>query len=172
MQDRLGKEHVVQNPLFEDGGWADRHSAKMLSVLRIVTALLFLSHGLSKIFGIPMSSASFPSPWTLLWIAGMLELIGGALLLIGLLSRPVAFLLAGEMAVAYWLVHAPDNFWPVLNGGEAAILFCFIFLYVAMRGPGPWSVDALLGRKRAAEGPDSYYEGLHRGEVRQTEAAE
>lgn len=160
----------MQNPLFEDGGWADRQSAKMLSLLRIVTALLFLSHGMSKIFGIPMSSASFPAPWTLLWIAGMLELIGGALLLIGLLSRPVTFLLAGEMAVAYWMVHAPQGFWPVLNGGEAAILFCFIFLYVMMRGPGPWSVDAMLSRRRAADGPDSYYDGLRRGEVR--EAAE
>jgi putative oxidoreductase len=156
----------MQNPLFEQGGWAERHARQMLSVLRIVTALLFLSHGLSKIVGIPMSSASFPSPWTLLWIAGMLELIGGFLLLIGLFSRPVAFLLAGEMAVAYWLVHAPDDFWPVLNGGESAILFCFIFLYLTMRGPGPWSIDCWMLGKRAAVGPDSYYEGMRRGEVR------
>lgn len=161
----------MRNPLFEEGGWADRHSSRMLSVLRIVTALLFLSHGMSKILGIPMSSASFPQPWTLLWVAGMLELIGGALLLIGLLSRPVAFLLAGEMAVAYWLVHAPDNFWPVLNNGEAAILFCFIFLYVFFRGPGPWSVDCWLAQRRAQEGPDSYYEGRHAGNVPR-EAAE
>ena len=162
----------MQNPLFEQGGWADRHSAQMLSVLRIVTALLFLSHGMSKILGIPMSSASFPQPWTLLWVAGMLELIGGLLLLIGLLSRPVAFLLAGEMAVAYWMVHAPDNFWPVLNGGEAAILFCFIFLYIMIRGPGPWSVDCMIAQRREADGPDSYYEGVHRGEARRSEAAE
>lgn len=155
----------MENPMFEDGGWADRSAPQMLSLLRIVTALLFLSHGMSKIFGIPMSSASYPQPWTLLWIAGMLELIGGGLLLIGLWSRPVAFLLAGEMAVAYWLVHAPDNFWPVLNGGEAAILFCFIFLYVTVRGPGPWSVDALMRSRRLREGPDSYYEGVHRGSV-------
>lgn len=153
----------MQNPLFETGGWADRHAPQMLSVLRIITALLFLSHGLSKIFGIPMSSASFPSPWTLLWIAGMLELIGGLLLLVGLFSRPVAFLLAGEMAVAYWMVHAPKHFWPVLNGGEAAILFCFVFLYVAIRGPGPWSVDCRLQRRRDREGTDSYYEGVRRG---------
>jgi putative oxidoreductase len=162
---------MVDNPLFEEGGWSDRHAPQMLSVLRIVTALLFLSHGLSKIVGIPMSSASFPTPWTLLWIAGMLELIGGLLLLIGLWSRPVAFVLAGEMAVAYWMVHAPDDFWPVLNNGEAAILFCFIFLYVMVRGPGVWSVDCLMRRRRAAEGPDSYYEGRHAGAVRR-EAAE
>ena len=161
----------MQNPLFEEGGWADRHARKMLSVLRIVTALLFLSHGLSKIVGIPMSSASFPTPWTLLWIAGMLELIGGFLLLIGLWSRPVAFLLAGEMAVAYWMVHAPGNFWPVLNGGESAILFCFVFLYVMMRGPGPWSVDCWLGQRRAAEGPDSYYEGMRQGARSHAETA-
>lgn len=120
----------MENPLFEGGGWADRWRPQFLSLLRIVTALLFLSHGLSKIAGIPMSSASFPQPWTLLWVAGMMELIGGLLLLLGLLSRPVALLLAGEMAVAYWMVHAPQNFWPVLNGGESAILFCFIFLFV------------------------------------------
>lgn len=162
----------MNNPLFEEGGWADRHSSQMLSILRMVTALLFLSHGMSKILGIPMSSASFPQPWTLLWIAGMLELIGGFLLLIGLLSRPVAFLLAGEMAVAYWLVHAPDNFWPVLNGGESAILFCFIFLYVFFRGPGLWSLDCWLRQRRAAEGPDSYYDGIRRGEMQGTEATE
>lgn len=160
----------MQNPLFEEGGWSDRSAPQMLSVLRIVTALLFLSHGMSKILGIPMSSASFPQAWTLLWIAGMLELIGGFLLLIGLWSRPVAFLLAGEMAVAYWMVHAPDNFWPVLNNGEAAILFCFIFLYVMVRGPGVWSVDCWMRRRKAAEGPDSYYEGRHRGEVRESAA--
>lgn len=152
----------MQNPLFEQGGWADRHAPEMLSTLRIVTALLFLSHGMSKIFGIPLSSASFPQPWTLFWIAGMLELIGGLLLLVGLFSRPVAFVLAGEMAIAYWLVHAPDNFWPALNDGEPAILFCFIFLYVLFRGPGPWSGDCWLKRRRDAEGPDSYYEGIRR----------
>ena len=153
----------MENPIFEGGGWADRWRPQFLSILRIVTALLFLSHGLSKIFGIPPSSASFPPPWTLLWIAGMLELIGGTLLLVGLLTRPVALLLAGEMAVAYWLVHAPQNFWPVLNGGEAAILFCFAFLFFVFSGPGPWSVDCWWQQKREAEGPDSYYEGLHRG---------
>lgn len=162
----------MQNPMFEEGGWADQWAPRFLSILRIMTALLFLAHGTSKILGFPMSSASFPPAWSLLWVAGMLELVGGALLLIGLLSRPVAFLLAGEMAVAYWMVHAPDNFWPVLNDGEAAILFCFIFLYVAVRGPGPWSVDAVMKRRRAAEGPDSYYEGVHHSSFRGPEPAE
>ena len=150
----------MQNPLFEEGGWADRHAPQMLSLLRIVSALLFLSHGMSKIFGIPMSSASYPPPWTLLWIAGMLELIGGLLLLLGLFSRPVAFVLAGEMAVAYWMVHAPKNFWPVLNGGEAAVMFCFVFLYIAVRGPGLWSVDCRVQQRRRDNGPDSYWEGV------------
>ncbi|WP_294172204.1 DoxX family protein [uncultured Sphingomonas sp.] len=153
----------MQNPMFEEGGWCDRWSPTFLSVLRIMTALLFLSHGTSKILGVPLSTASFPPPWTQFWVAGMLELIGGTLLLIGLFTRPTAFILAGEMAVAYWLVHAPDNFWPALNRGETAILFCFIFLYTVFAGPGPWSVDAWLRRRRAEEGPDSYYEGLRRG---------
>lgn len=162
----------MQNSTFGEAGWVTRWSPRFLSVLRIMTAALFLSHGMSKILGIPMSSASFPAPWSLFWVAGMLELVGGALLLIGLLSRPVAFLLAGEMAVAYWMVHAPDNFWPVLNRGESAILFCFVFLYISLRGPGPWSVDCFIQRKRAAEGPDSYYEGVHRGVRPGPEAAE
>lgn len=151
----------MTNPLFEEGGWAERWSPQFLSILRIVTALLFLHHGTSKIFGLPESAASFPPAWTQFWVAGVLELIGGTLLLVGLLSRPVAFLLAGEMAIAYWLVHAPKNFFPVLNGGESAILFCFVFLYITVAGPGPWSLDAMLGRKRSAEGPAGYYEGTH-----------
>ena len=160
----------MENPIFERGGWCDRCSSYFLSVLRIVTALLFLSHGTSKLLGFPYSSASFPPPWTQFWMAGMLELIGGTLLLVGLLTRPVAFILAGEMAVAYWLVHAPDNFWPVLNRGEAAILYCFIYLYIVFAGPGPWSVDALIQRRRDLEGPDSYFEGTHRGRAGATPA--
>ena len=151
----------MENPIVDEG-WADRLQPVFLSILRIVTALLFLNHGTSKILGIPPSTASFPPPWTQFWIAGMMELIGGMLLLVGLFSRPVAFLLAGEMAAAYWLIHAPENFYPILNGGEAAILFCFVFLYVVFAGPGPWSVDCWWRDKRTASGPDSYYEGAHR----------
>lgn len=163
----------MQNPMFEDGGWADRWSRHFLSLLRIITALLFLQHGTSKILGFPLSNASFPPPWTQFWMAGMLELIGGALLLIGLLSRPVAFILAGEMAVAYWMIHAHDNFFPALNGGEAAILFCFVFLYIMFAGPGPWSVDWMLQKRRLEEGDNSYYESVHHGAAgRRTEPAE
>lgn len=153
----------MENPIVDEGGLADRYQSQALSVLRIVTALLFLVHGSSKIFGVPMSSASFPEPWTLLWVAGMMELIGGFLLLIGLFSRPTALLLSGEMAVAYWLVHAPEGPFPILNGGEAAVLFCFVFFYIAFAGPGAWSLDQWWWDKKRAAGPEGYYAGLHGG---------
>lgn len=153
----------MENPIVDDGGLADRYTPQALSVLRIVTALLFLVHGSSKILSFPLSSASGPEPWTLLWVAGMMELIGGLLLLVGLFSRPTALLLSGEMAVAYWMVHAPQGPFPILNGGEAAVLFCFNFLYIAFAGPGPWSVDAWWGNKKRAAGPDGYYAGTHGG---------
>ncbi|GJE56120.1 MULTISPECIES: DoxX family protein [Methylobacterium] len=126
--------------------WAPR----MLSILRIVAALLFMAHGTQKILGFPASSMN-PAMFSLPWIAGILELVGGALLVIGLFSRPVAFILSGQMAVAYFLAHAPKSFFPALNGGDAAILFCFVFLYIAAAGPGPLSVDAQMRR-----GTDSY----------------
>ncbi|GEP00898.1 DoxX family protein [Methylobacterium haplocladii] len=126
--------------------WAPR----MLSILRIVAALVFMAHGTQKILGFPASSMN-PAMFSLPWIAGILELVGGALLLIGLFSRPVAFILSGEMAVAYFLAHAPKSFFPSLNGGDAAILFCFVFLYIAAAGPGPLSVDAQMRR-----GTDGY----------------
>ena len=122
-------------------------------MLRIVTALLFLQHGMTKILSWPLSSASDPREWSLLWVAGWLELIGGLLLIVGLFTRPVAFVLAGEMAVAYWMVHAPRGPFPMLNDGEGAILFCFIFLLFVATGPGKWSVDnELLRRHDLAEG--------------------
>ncbi|MCE4224440.1 DoxX family protein [Methylobacterium sp. C25] len=125
--------------------WAPR----MLSILRIVAALVFMAHGTQKILGFPPSSMN-PTMFSLPWIAGILELVGGALLVIGLFSRPVAFILSGEMAVAYFLAHAPKSFFPALNGGDAAILFCFVFLYIAVAGPGPLSVDAQ--RRRGTDG--------------------
>ncbi len=152
----------MENPIVDDGGLSDRYAPQALSVLRIVTALLFLVHGSSKILGIPMSSASFPPAWTLFWVAGMLELIGGLLLLVGLFSRPVALLLSGEMAIAYWMVHAPEGAYPILNGGESAVLFCFVFFYIAFAGPGPWSIDAKVRSKKLADG-EGYYAGLHGG---------
>ena len=117
-----------------------------LSVLRVVAALLFLSHGSQKLLGFPPSEMH-PPLLSMLGIGGVFELVGGALLLIGLFSRPVAFLLSGEMAVAYFAFHAPRSFFPALNGGDAAILFCFLFLYLVFAGPGPWSVDAALARR-------------------------
>ncbi len=114
----------------------------MLSVLRIVTALVFMTHGTQKILGFP-ASTMHPPLLSMPGIAGLFELIGGALLVIGLFSRPVAFLLSGEMAVGYFIAHAPKSFFPALNGGDAAVLFCFVFLYLFFAGPGPWSLDAL-----------------------------
>ena len=126
-----------------EGRWA----GEALSLLRIVAALLFLLHGTSKLFGFPPFPMDLPKPGELLWIAAAIELVGGLLLLFGFLSRPVAFLLSGEMAVAYWMFHAPQSTFPSANMGEPAILFCFIFLLIAAAGPGPWSLDASRHRK-------------------------
>lgn len=119
---------------------------RMLSVLRIMAALIFLSHGSQKLFGFPTAEFT-PAAFTLPWIAGVLELLGGALLALGLFTRPVAFVLSGMMAVAYFIAHAPQSFFPALNGGDAAILYSFVFLYLVFAGPGPWSIDALRVRR-------------------------
>jgi putative oxidoreductase len=126
-------------------GWAPR----LLSVLRIVAGLAFLEHGAQKLLGVPPMAPGMapPAPMTLFWFGGILELVGGLLVMIGLFTRPAAFILAGEMAVAYWMFHAPNSFYPAVNGGDAAILFCFVFLYLSAAGAGPWSVDA-IGRDR------------------------
>lgn len=117
-----------------------RFSAPLLSLFRAMFGLMFLAHGVSKFFGLP----PFPKPLNpLLMAAGALELVGGALLVIGLFTRPVAFLLSGMMAVAYFMVHAPQGFLPLLNGGEAAILYCFAFLHLAAAGGGSIGVDAM-----------------------------
>jgi putative oxidoreductase len=135
------------------GGIGERWRAAapyLQSVLRMVAALLFLMHGTSKLFAWPMgmgpdnATVSFPSQF---WVAGVLESVGGALLLVGLFTRPVAFLLSGEMAVAFFQFHFPRAFWPLQNGGEAPVLFCFIWLFFSAAGAGPWSVDA--ARRRA-----------------------
>lgn len=122
-----------------------RYSPYMLSLLRIVSALIFMAHGTQKILGFPASDMN-PGVLSLPWIAGIMELVGGAMLILGLFTRPVAFLLSGLMAVAYWMVHAPQHLFPALNGGDAAILYCFIFLYLFFAGPGPISLDAKAGR--------------------------
>lgn len=150
----------MENPIVEPGGLSERYANEVLSVLRIVTAALFLQHGMTKILGFPWSSASEPPIWSLLWVAGVIELVGSLMLLAGLFSRPVALLLSGEMAIGYFMVHAPEGTFPMLNGGESAVLFCFIFLYIAFEGPGPWSIDAILRRKRAEAG-DGYYAAKH-----------
>jgi len=126
-----------------------RWAPYLQSVLRIVVAFLFVTHGVQKLFGVPSTGPR--APVLLLSLGGtasVLETFGGSLLLIGLFTRPVAFLVAGEMAVAYFMRHAPRGFWPILNQGEAAVLFAFIWLYFAAAGPGPWSLDALWRRAR------------------------
>lgn len=122
--------------------WAPR----MLSVLRIMAALIFFAHGTDKILGFPDTGGT-PDAFTLSWIAGVIELVGGALLIVGLFTRPVAFLAAGLAAAAYFIGHAPESFYPVINRGDAAILFSFVFFYLVFAGPGPWSVDALRSRR-------------------------
>ena len=122
----------------------DRYSPYALAVLRIVTALIFMEHGTQKLFGFPAPpEQGMPPLLSLFGIGAVMEFLGGLLILIGLFTRPVAFLLAGEMAVAYWMVHAPQNFYPALNGGDAAILYCFVFLYIFTAGGGAWSLDNL-----------------------------
>jgi putative oxidoreductase len=121
-----------------------RWAPRILSVLRIVTAFLFMAHGGQKLLGFPASLPSPPSLLSLLGVAGILELFGGLLMLLGLFTRPVAFLLSGEMAVAYFMVHAPQRFWPLLNRGELAMLYCFIYFYLFVAGGGAWSLDRLV----------------------------
>jgi putative oxidoreductase len=123
--------------------WAPR----VLSILRIVTALCFMQHGTMKILGFPEPMGPGPLP-PLIMVAGILELVGGGLLALGLLTRPVAFILCGEMAAAYFIGHAAKGFYPALNGGEAAVLYCFIFLYLTFAGAGPWSIDGFFNRRR------------------------
>lgn len=118
------------------------------ALLRVMTGLLFLQHGTQKLFGFPPRAGAAPELLSLSGVAGMLELVGGVLIILGLFTRPVAFLLSGQMAVAYFMVHAPQSFFPALNRGEPAILFCFIFLYLCFAGPGAVSLDAARDRSR------------------------
>jgi putative oxidoreductase len=123
--------------------WAPR----LLGLLRIVAALIFLEHGTQKLFGFPARASGMgPELFSMYWFAGALEIVGGVLLLLGLFTRPTAFVLSGEMAFAYFISHAPRNFFPALNGGDAAILYCFVFLYMAAAGGGAWSLDNARSR--------------------------
>jgi putative oxidoreductase len=117
-----------------------RYRAQTYALLRIVTGFLFLWHGMSKVFGIPMEPPA-EAPAFVIWTAGPLELIGGALVMIGLATRWAAFISSGLMAAAYWMAHGRQAFLPVQNGGELAALYCFVFLFIAAEGAGIWSVD-------------------------------
>lgn len=117
-----------------------RYQPYALAALRIIAALLFIEHGTQKLFGFPPSTMEGSLP-PLLLAAALLELVGGILILIGLFTRPVAFILSGQMAFAYFLSHAPKSFFPAINGGDAAILFCFIFLFFVTSGPGALAID-------------------------------
>lgn len=128
-----------------------RWTGRMLSVFRIVAGLVFVSFGTMKVFGWPPSPVAMPpfDPLSQMGIGGMLEVVGGMAITFGLLTRPVAFVLAGEMAVAYFQFHAPQSPFPTANNGTHAIMYCFLFLYLTVAGPGPWSVDARLAERRA-----------------------
>lgn len=120
--------------------WLSRWEPQLLAVLRIVVGLLFLEHALSKFFAFPVPFPVHPLP-PMLIAAGIIELTAGVLVTIGLFTRIAAFIASGEMAVAYFIGHFPKGFWPIQNMGEGAILFCFVFLYIAAAGPGAWSID-------------------------------
>jgi putative oxidoreductase len=120
---------------------------RVLSVLRIITGLLIIEHGMGKLLGFPAYPAyANVQPLSLIGAAGFIELIGGALLILGLFTRPVAFIVSGEMAFAYFIAHAPKDFHPLINGGTLAILYCFTCLYLSTAGAGPWSLDAAMKR--------------------------
>ena len=131
-------------------------SPVLLSVLRIVVAFLYIQHGTAKWFAFPaavMPGGGVVPVGSLFWFAAVIETVGGLLFLFGLFTRPVAFILAGEMAFAYFMIHAGRGFWPLVNQGEPAVFFCFTFLYFAAAGAGPWSLDALLARRRSSAVP-------------------
>jgi putative oxidoreductase len=148
----LRRTHVKLNVFYAK--WTPR----LLSVMRIVVAFLFMAYGAQKLFGFPAPMKGMPPLMSqagteglkpllsLIGVAAVLELVGGLFVLLGLFTRPVAFILAGEMAVAYFIQHAPGGFWPRLNGGEPAVLFCFVFLFLSVAGGGAWSLDRLIRR--------------------------
>ena len=127
-------------------GFAGR-APQVLSLLRIVTGLMFMQHGAQKIFGFPAPARGPFELMSQMGIGGVLELVGGALIVLGLFTRPVAFILSGMMAVAYFQFHAPQSLYPLVNQGELAALYCWVFLYLAFAGGGAWSLDALRSKK-------------------------
>jgi putative oxidoreductase len=129
----------MSNIALQRGEWEPR----VLSILRIMVGLLFMEHGTAKLLGFPPGTAA-PALFALSWFAGWIELVGGALVALGLFTRIAAFIMSGEMAIGYFLAHAPHGFFPMLNRGEAAVLYCFVFLYLAVAGGGEWSLDGLI----------------------------
>lgn len=131
----------------------DKYQPHALAVLRIVTALAFMAHGTQKLFGFPASQMGPAELFSLMGLAGILEVFGGAAILLGVFTRPVAFVLSGMMAYAFWFVHVPmmgqGNIIPAANGGDGAVLFCFVFLYLVFAGPGAWSLDQMRAAQRS-----------------------
>jgi putative oxidoreductase len=126
-------------------------SPRVLAAVRIITALLFIEHGLMKLLAFPAAVPGLPAPLpAILVAAALIEIVGGALIAVGLFTRISAFICSGEMAAAYFMFHAPQGFWPAVNQGDAAILFCFVFLYLAFAGAGAWSVDSRLSTSRSS----------------------
>ena len=122
----------------------EKYQPQLRAILRIVVALLFMEHGLAKLLHFPVPQPGVPDPLpTILTAAAIIEIVMGALIVLGLFTRLAAFIAAGEMAIGYFMFHFPQSFWPIVNMGEAAILYCFVFLYLAAAGPGAWSVDAM-----------------------------
>jgi putative oxidoreductase len=140
----MGKEDYMRS-IFEASPW----SSRMLAVLRIVAGLLFISFGTMKMLGYPPSPVPMPpfQPASQLGLAAILEVFGGLAIVLGLLTRPIAFVLSGEMAVAYFQAHAPQSIFPTVNNGVPAVLYCFLFLYLSFAGAGAWSIDGLIARR-------------------------
>jgi putative oxidoreductase len=134
---------------------SQRFAPALLAALRIVAGVLFLAHGIVKLIGFPAGAQPGPQTlFSLLWIGAVIETVTGTLIALGLFTRPAAFLASGQMAVAYWMFHAPRNVYPAMNGGDAAILFCFAFLYLAAAGPGAFNLGSLL-HKGSSDGDRS-----------------
>jgi putative oxidoreductase len=126
-------------------------SPRVLAAVRIISALLFIEHGLMKLVAFPAAIPGLPTPLPAIMVAAaLIEIVGGALIAVGLFTRIAAFICSGEMAAAYFMFHAPQSFWPAVNQGDAAILFCFVFLYLAFAGAGAWSLDARLPGQKLA----------------------
>ena len=128
--------------------WVSRWRPQALALLRIFAALLFMEHGLAKLFHFPVPQPGVPSPLpSLLLTAAIIEVVGGTLVTLGLFTRLAAFVMSGEIAIGYFMAHAPKSFWPVVSGGVPAVLYCFLWLWFSAAGAGPWSLDALLARR-------------------------